>query len=174
MSSELLHHCIGRLSETPRPRRLVIHHPLSTSTKISFTRQWAKARFEVQQESIIRLHPDHPDYGLGHLLHYELQWTETLTDPELWNLCICHTTEPGLSPRELILYATTTTTLEVPFNVVIFTSTKNRMLGMDNFRKGGSVFPALRPAVANVLWETRGGHNYVRAWNMAEDITTED
>lgn len=173
MSFELLHHCIERL--TKRPHRLVIHQPLTNSEKVSFIRYWAKSRFELQQESIIHLHPDHPDYAKGHLHSYALEWTEDTKDPNLWRLKIARTTNPGLSPRELILWASATkASLEVPFSSQLFKKTKARMLGKDSKRNGGSILHTLRPAVANVLYSNRGGQGYIRAWNMTTDITTED
>jgi hypothetical protein len=178
MSKELLHYCVEQL--TKRPRRLVVHQPLSSPTKTKFIRQWAKARFDEQQRSIITYHPDHPDYGLGDLLYYNLHWEEQSTTPDqnptssLWHLCIVHTASPELSPRELILYAAVSgAPIKVPFNNAIFASTKNRMMGTNSTHKTGSLLPKLRPMVANVLWETRGTHNYIRAWNMATDITVE-
>ena len=173
MSTDLLNYCLGKLTE--RPRRLVVHQPLDNSSKIGLTRAFAKARFEDQQLSILQLHPDHPDYGHGILLHYNLHWSEDPEDPDMWRLEITHSSDLSLSPREAILWASTSTQpVEVPFTKVVFNRTKDRMIGRDRDRKGGSVLPALRPAIANTLWETRGTHNYIKAWNMVEDVTAED
>jgi hypothetical protein len=173
MSSDLLNYCLEQLLK--RPRRLVIHQPLDSSTKISFTRGFAKARFEDQQLSIVRVHPDHPDYGKGTLLNYNLEWSEDHEDPAMWRLEITYSLDLSLSPREAILWASTNThPIEVPFTKTIFNRTKDRMMGRESGRRGGRVLPALRPAIAGTFWETRGGHNYIKAWNMAEDVTTEN
>lgn len=171
MTSELLHHILDRLH--PRPQRLIVHQTLDTRAKVSFTRAWAKARFEAQQESILRLHPDHPDFGRGHLLNYNLLWTQDPERPTMWHLEVLHTFNPELSPREALLFASATgTSLEVPFTYAIFLRTRNRMLGHE--RKGGTVVPALRPAVASVLFLTENGRNSIKAWDIGAGITTEE
>lgn len=174
MNNDLLNHCLERLQE--HPKRLTIHQPLDSRAKTSLTRYWAKSRFEVQQQSIIHLQPDSPLYGVGYLHHYELEWSEDAKDPSLWRLQITYKADPTLSPRELILLvaAGVKKLVETPFNRQLFDRTKIRMLGKDPERSGGAVLPALRPRVANVLFHNQNGKNYIRAWDMTIDITTED
>ena len=168
MSSELLHHCIERLQE--RPRVLTIHQPLDLRAQTSITRLWSKTRFTQQQQSIIQLHPDHPDYGRGSLWPYDLEWTEGL-DAKL-KLRIIHNPNHSPSPREAILLASVSEQpVPFPTSRSVFNATKSRMLGRN--RKSSAVLPALRPAVANVQFSTEAGKSWATAWNMQEVVTAE-
>ena len=150
MSRELILHVVERLHRNPPELR--IHLPISVSQKTSFTKLWARERFITQQNSIIKLHPDHPDYGLGHLYYYKLVWGPHPAQPNLLSLRIVRQAEgTHCSPRELILFASVATSyVPFPYSFPVFKATKTRMLGRETSRQSGAVYPHLRPGVANV------------------------
>lgn len=167
MSTELINYCITKLQKSSRA--LTIHQPLDSRTRTVIKRYWSKAKFEAQQESIIRLDSSDPLYGRGFLWPYKLEWSETLDS--LWNLRIIHAADQP-SPRELILLASVSEEAHHwPFSRTIFRTTKTRMLGKERNRRAGSVLPALRPAVANVLLTTNQTSSFIKTWDMTSEVT---
>jgi hypothetical protein len=150
MSRELLLHCIERLQRNPP--ELVIHLPISDPGKHGFERLWSRERFLAQQNSIIQLAPDHPDYGLGHLYYYKLVWGTHPEYPDQRQLRIQRQTGgTHCSPRELILFASIAEKpVPFPYPQRVYKAAKSRVLGRESARQSGAVYPALRPGVANV------------------------
>ena len=150
MSKELLLHCSERLQRNPP--ELLVHLPISDSGKRSFEMLWSRERFIVQQNSIIKLDPAHPDYGLGHLYYYKLVWGSHPEHPEQLQLRIRRQAKgTHCSPRELILFTSVAEKpVPFPYSHPVFKAAKARMLGRESARQSGAVYPHLRPGVANV------------------------
>ena len=167
--SELLSYCLEQL--TARPRALNISMPLHSSARISFTRFWSKARFEVQQQSILTLYPDDPLYGRGYLWYYELVWR---TAPEGSLLRIQYNIETQASSRELILLASVSEhPIPFPERRTAFVAAKRRMLGLESTRMSGAVAVALRSGVANVQYSCQGGKATIAAARFPDIVDIE-
>lgn len=169
MSTELLNYCLDQL--LTHPRALNIRVPLDRTAHNSFIRFWSKARFEVQQQSILTLLPDDPAFGRGYLWPYELHWHET---PEGFLLRIEYNLNVEASPRELILFASVSESA-VPFPAPrhTFNATKHRMLGKEGKRAAGAIAPVLRSAVAAVQYSCQGGIPTVSAVHFPDMIDIE-
>ena len=171
MSTELLNYCLEQLFT--RPRALNISVPLSSAARNSFTRFWSKARFEVQQESILTLLPDDPLYGRGYLWPYELIWREIEDASFLLRIQYNMLTQASL--RELILLASVSESpVPFPANMGLFTTARARMLGKDNKRMSGAVHLALRPGVAAVQYACQGGTGTVAAVHFPDVVGIEN
>lgn len=176
MSTDLLNYCLEQL--VARPRALNIRVPMSQSAQNSFTRFWSKARFEVQQQSILTLLPDDPLYGKGYLYHYELVWHHA-SDLSL-RLRIEFNLNTPAAPRELILLASVSES-SIPFVSAsgtslpkhLFNATKSRMLGREQRRSAGAVLLALRPGVAAVQYLCQGGKAAVGSVSFPDMVDTE-
>ena len=170
MIAEMVNYCIAQLRH--RPKRLVVHKLLNYSQYNTFNRLWAKYTFETQQQAIVRLHPDHPDYGRGYLWNYVLIWSNPQEDK--WSLRIEYSDIPEPSARALILWASTTPEhIPFPFSKEIFTATKARMLDKERGRPKGAILPSLRPAVATVQFDIEDGRNCIYAWDISESMSLE-
>ncbi len=179
MSTELLNYCVKQLRS--RPQALNISQPLDKSTCTTFVRAWARTRFEHQQLSILKLSPDHPDYGRGYLWPYELQWTEQ--PGSNWLLRIQKNLRNPAAPRELILLASVSET-NIPFLDVlgaslprhVFRAAKSRMLGGEIKRNNGPgvIAPGLRPAVASVQYSCQKGIAYISAIILSNVVSIEN
>ena len=173
MSTELLNYCLEQL--VSRPRALNISVPLSTSARNSFIRFWSKARFEVQQQSILTLLPDDPLYGRGYLWPYELIWHEDPKDGSSFLLRIQYNLLTQASPRELILLASVSESpVPFPASKALFTTARARMLGKDGKRMSGAVAPSLRPGVAAVQYACQGGAATVAAVHFPDVVDIEN
>ena len=181
MSTELLNYCLEQL--LARPRALNISVPLSTSARNSFTRFWSKARFEVQQQSILTLLPDDPLYGRGYLWPYELIWHEDESSLERLStngnssflLRIQYNLLTQASPRELILLASVSeSAVPFPASKALFTAARTRMLGKDGKRMSGAVHLALRSGVAAVQYSYQGGTGIVSAVHFPDVVDVEN
>jgi hypothetical protein len=178
MSTDLLNYCLEQLAA--RPRALNIRVPMAQSAQNSFTRFWSKARFEVQQQSILTLLPDDPLYGKGYLYHYELVWHESQDPDAGLHLRIEFNLNTPAAPRELILLASVSES-PIPFVSAsgaslpksLFNATKSRMLGRENKRAAGAVLPALRPGVATVQYLCQGGTTAVGSVSFPDMVDTE-
>jgi hypothetical protein len=173
MSTELLNYCLEQL--LAHPRALNISVPLSSAARNSFTRFWSKARFEVQQQSILTLLPDDPLYGRGYLWPYELIWHEDPKDASSFLLRIQYNLLAPASPRELILLASVSESA-VPFlaSKALFTAARTRMLGKDSKRMSGAVHLALRSGVAAVQYSYQGGTGIVSAVHFPDVVDIEN
>jgi hypothetical protein len=161
---------------------------MSQPAQNSFVRFWSKARFNVQQQSILTLLPDDPLYGRGYLYHYELVWHEQgdLEDAAYraegitYHLRIEFNLNTPAAPRELILLASVSES-PIPFLSPsgtslpkhLFNATKSRMLGREQRRSAGAVLPALRPGVAAVQYLCQGGAATVGAVSFPDWVDTE-
>ena len=160
MSTDLLNYCLEQL--VSQPRALNIRVPLSGSVRNGFTRFWSKARFDVQQQSILTLLPDNPLYGKGYLWPYKLAWQEQRDLTYL--LRIEFNLNVPTTPRELILLASVSES-PIPFinaagksiPKMLFSVTKTRLLGREGRRGAGAVAPALRPGIAAVQYLCQSG-----------------
>jgi hypothetical protein len=169
MSTELLNYCLSQLLD--HPRALNIRVPLDSTARHSFIRFWSKARFEVQQQSIVTLLPDDPAFGRGYLWPYELHWSEA---PEGYTLRIEYNLNIEVPPRELILFASVSeSAVPFPASRTVFNAAKYRMLGKDGKRVTGTVIPALRPGVAVVQYSCQGGAPTVSAVRFPDMIDIE-
>ena len=178
MSTDLLNYCLEQLAT--RPRALNIRVPMNQSAQNSFVRFWSKARFDVQQQSIVTLLPDDPLYGRGYLYHYELVWHESDDPAADLQLRIEFNLNTPASPRELILLASVS---ESPIPFVspsgtplpkhLFNATKSRMLGREQQRSAGAVFLALRSGIAAVQYLCQGGTATVGAVSFPDWVDTE-
>lgn len=169
MSTDLLNYCLEQLAS--RPRALNIRTPLDHTARNSFIRFWSKARFEVQQQSILTLLPYDPAFGRGYLWPYELRWSEA---PEGFLLRIEFNLNVEPSPRELILFASVSeSTIPFPAARHVFNATKHRMLGKENKRAAGAIAPALRPAVAAVQYSCQAGVAAIAAVHFPDMIDIE-
>ena len=156
MSSELLNYCITKLIDEAPPA-LNIKQAISRRERNGLIRQWSTVRFKQQQDSILKLPPDHPDYGLGPLWPYRFQWTQHPDSPEHFLLRISRTDRVPASARELILFSSVTVSpVPFPYPEDVFRATKARMLGRESSRKSGAVYPSLRAGVANVQRQCQG------------------
>lgn len=178
MSTDLLNYCLEQLAT--RPRALNIRVPMSQPAQNSFTRFWSKARFEVQQQSILMLLPDDPLYGRGYLYHYELVWHESQDPDAGLHLRIEFNLNTPAAPRELILLASVSES-PIPFMGAsgtslpkhLFNATKSRMLGREQLRSTGAVLPTLRPGVAAVQYLCQGDVATVGAVSFPDWVDTE-
>ena len=171
MSTELLHYCLDQLLAHPRVLRVRV--PLDNTARKAFSRAWAHARFETQQQSILLLSPDDPLFGRGYLWPYALQWTEADIPPG--NLLrIEYNLNLVPAPRELILLASVIESpISVSFSRTTFNATKNRMLGRETKRVASAVAPSLRPGVAAVQYACQGGPATIAAVQFPDVVDIE-
>lgn len=176
MSAELLDYCLGQLRSSPRA--LNINQPLTTPARNQFIKVWSATRFEEQQQSILKLGPDHPEYGRSFLWPYELMWTEQATG--VWMLRIQYNLRTSASPRELILLASVSE-LPIPFtdgsdtsySNHLFRAAKSRMLGGEGRRAAKAIAPSLRPAVISVQYLCQPDGVFVSAVNFENVVSIE-
>lgn len=183
MSTELLHYCLTKLRQ--QPKALNIMQPLTSSARRTFANSWSRARFEEQQQSILRLPPDHPDYGRSYLWPYELHWEYGSSafggESETQTLRIECNPSIIAPPRELILLASVST-VPIPFTDAkgnphfqhVFRAAKSRMLGGETKRQGSAVFPALKAGVANVQYVCQSEGAYLTAINLDDVVSVEN
>lgn len=169
MSTELLNYCLDQL--LAHPRALNIRVPLDLAARNSFTRFWSKARFEVQQQSILTLLPDDPAFGRGYLWPYELHWHESEVG---YLLRVEYNLNTQASPRELILLASVSEfAVPFPHPRSIFSAAKFRMLGKEGKRGAGAIAPVLRPGVAAVQYSYQGDTPTVTAVHYPDLVDIE-
>lgn len=157
---ELLDYCCTQL--LLRPRELVVHQPLPRRISVSTHRGFSRLRFLEQQKSILSTRPDHPQFGRGYLLDYELHWTPHPSIKDHWSLRIVCAPHRLLSPREAILLASVSEN-KIPFAGTdsVFRVTKARMLDRDRSRRFYAVHVKLRYGITNVYWDKSDAGNYV-------------